>query len=76
MSVEYDPEAHEDATTVLVWPNGRSIFTDDLDDLIHELKSEMVAHGIYELDDYTIISEERDISITEIQQDFLSDVAN
>jgi hypothetical protein len=69
----YDPSRHEDATTVLVRPDGRAIPHDSLDSLVEELKSEMMKVGTYEFYNYSIISEERDISIREIQLEFLSE---
>lgn len=69
----YDPSRHEDATTVLLRPDGRAIPHDDLDTLVEEIKLEMMKVGTYEYYDYSIISEERDISIREIQQEFLAE---
>jgi hypothetical protein len=71
MSVEHDSDAHRDATTILVRPDGRAIPHDDLDTLVDEIKSDMVSVGTTEYDDHMIVSEEREVSIAEIQEQFV-----
>lgn len=68
-----DPEAHEDATTILVRSDGQALTYDSLDDLIRELKLDMVSVGAEEYNEHTIVSQERDVSITEIQREFLAE---
>lgn len=73
MSVEYDPDAHRDATTILVREDGRALPHDSLDDLIHELKLDMVTRGPQEYNEHLIVSDERDVNIREIQEEFLQE---
>lgn len=65
--------SYDSATTVLVRWDGQALTYDSLDDLIREMKLDMVSEGPESYNDHMIVSEEREVSIRDVQEEFLAE---